>query len=49
MPHFRIYLPGGLLKVKSRNWLREEEVDRKVPVRKLFGLYFIWLSNRRKR
>ncbi|MGX1100488.1 hypothetical protein ACSSVZ_004550 [Amorphus sp. MBR-141] len=51
MPHFHLYLPYGLLKVKTRRWLRDYERDRQVPVRRFAGWYFIWLrySERERR
>jgi len=44
MPHFHIHLPNGLLKVKTRRWLRAYERDRQVPVFRFAGVYFIWLK-----
>jgi hypothetical protein len=41
----RIRLPGGMLKVKVYRELRARERDRRVPVWKIGGLYFIWWPN----
>ena len=49
MPHVRIRLPGGLLKLKTRAWLRRYEQEREVPVWRVFGIYIIWLSDRSRR
>jgi len=51
MPHFHIYLPRGMLKVKTRGWLRYYEAHGKVRVRRFAGWYFIWMTyeQRRKR
>jgi hypothetical protein len=38
----RIRLPGGTLKIKTYRELRVRERERRVPVRKLGSLYFIW-------
>ena len=40
----RVPLPGGRLKIKSKGRLRPREVERKVPVVNLFGVYLIWES-----
>ncbi len=45
---FRIKLPGGMLKVKTYRELRATERDRRVPMRKLGRLYFIWWADRQK-
>tara|TARA_R110002020_G_scaffold36894_33_gene111016 strand:+ start:2034 stop:2210 length:177 start_codon:yes stop_codon:yes gene_type:complete len=42
--HLRIRVPGGWIKVKSKSWLRDYEILRKVPVRRIGGLYLIWFS-----
>ena len=38
----RIPLPGGKLKFKSKSRLRQREIDHKVPVVWVLGLYIIW-------
>jgi hypothetical protein len=40
--HCRIRLPGGTLKIKTRPYLRTPEIERRVPVKRLGALYFIW-------
>jgi hypothetical protein len=42
----RIRLPGGTLKMKVYQELRERERARRIPVLKLGSLYFSWWSNR---
>lgn len=37
-----IRLPHGSLKIKRRHELRNSEYERRVPVWKIGGLYFIW-------
>ena len=44
----RISLPGGTLKVKTYRELRVRERERKVPVKKMGSLYFIWWSGQQK-
>jgi hypothetical protein len=40
--HYRIRLPGGTLKIKTRQYLRTREIEGRVPMKRLGGLYFIW-------
>jgi hypothetical protein len=44
----RFRLPGGILKVKTYRELRVRERERRVPVKKMGSLYFIWWSNQQK-
>jgi len=45
----RIPLPGGKLKIKSKNRLRPREVERKVPVLQLLGVFLIWESKEQEK
>ena len=35
-------LPGGKLKIKSRNRLRSRELNGDVPTLRIFDVYFVW-------
>ncbi len=38
----RIRFPGGTLKIRTRNSLRQRERDRHIPVLRIGPLYFCW-------
>lgn len=45
--HYSVNLPRGTLKFKTRQYLRTAEIDRRVPVLRLGGLYIIWWPDKR--